>query len=121
MSKWNINPEGVGGVLETVAEDNRQLGKALSESNFTSVVSGLDWGAPITSVVPMALGNLFTDQEQNLKTITNTIAAGTLGVLNATLAYNRGHFEMAATFQSKMSETAEDGKFRWWEQHGYHV
>lgn len=119
MPTWNIDPSGIQSVLESVNGHNEKLGKALDEENFTDIVDGIDWGAPITSAVPAALGNLFEDQKKNLETITYSVNAGTLGVFNATMAYNEGHTDMASTYQSKMIETAENGKFTWWEKHGY--
>ena len=46
-------------------------------------------------------------------------AAKMAGVSNATIAYNHGQYDMAATFQTEAIKAAESGDFQYFVDHGY--
>lgn len=119
MSQWQIDPAGVQAVLQSVETAQIALSDALSESAFQGVFDGLTWGGGVTSVVPEALSALMSDQQANLTTITQRINAGVVGVANATVAYNHGQEDMVASFQAELLETAVDGDFSYFDEHGF--
>lgn len=119
MGDWHIVPGDVEKVLTSVAGSQEDLAKAFDEETVTGMFEGVSWGGAITNVVPEALGNLMTDQDAKLTSISNHVAAGILGVSNATIAYNEGQIDMAATFQSKGIAAADSGDFSYFEKHGY--
>lgn len=69
--------------------------------------------------MPAALNNLLQDQATRLTNIGNRINACVVGVSNATIAYNNGQHEMAATFQSEAVSAAETGDFQYFVDNGY--
>ncbi|GAB2990765.1 MAG TPA: DUF6507 family protein [Actinotalea caeni] len=119
MTRWRINPAGVQEVLTNVETDRGELNKALAEKKFTEIFEGLSWGSYITADVPAALNNLLQDQATRLTNIGNRINACVVGVSNATIAYNNGQHEMAATFQSEAVSAAETGDFQYFVDNGY--
>lgn len=118
MTTWRLYPQGIQNVLTTVIGQQETLGTALTEDKFTAIFDGVQCGGMFTAVVPNALSQLMTDQQDNLTTVVNRINAGVLGVGNATMAYNNGQQDMAAEFQSQMGNAAS-GDFSFFEQHGY--
>ncbi|MFT3861914.1 DUF6507 family protein [Micropruina sp.] len=119
MTSWNINPTEVQTVLTEVSADNTTLGEALTEEKFTAIGDGLVWGGALTAEVSTAVGQVMTEQGENLKVIQNHISAGLVGVSNATIAYNQGQYDMAATFQSEAQKAADTGDFQYFIDHGY--
>ncbi|MDO5052568.1 MAG: DUF6507 family protein [Pseudoclavibacter sp.] len=119
MTQWRIDPAGVHGVLSRVQAEQDGLAEALGESAATAVFSGLEGGGVFTAEVPNAVAELLSDQQHNLIVIRNRIGAGALGVMNATISYNRGQEEMVGEFQREMLEASGDGDFSYFEQHGY--
>ena len=119
MSKWNIDPGPVQQILTTVSTDTTDLGKALKEEKFTDIFEGLTWGGGVTVDVPTAVQALLEDQSIRLSNISNRINAATVGVANATIAYNNGQEDMAATFQSEAIEAASTGDFTYFVENGY--
>lgn len=118
MSEWQIDPAGVQGVLNKVSPLNEDLSAALAEDKFEAVFAGLTWGGGVTSAVPEAVQLLMEDQQGQLQAIGNRIAAGMLGIANATIAYNNGNEEMQSNFNREMIEAAGDGDFSYFQQHG---
>ena len=119
VSTWQLDPAGIQAVLTSVSTTQGELGEAMTEEAVTGVFEGLTWGGVVTSEVPKALSALMNDQQAHTTVISNRINAGILGVMNATLAYNQGQEEMASEFQRELTETAADGDFSYFEQHGY--
>lgn len=119
MSSWNIKPTEVKDVLTTVQKNSDTLSQALTEEKFTAIGGGLTWGSVLTEEVSKAVNQVMTEQGQNLRVIQNHISAGTAGVFNATIAYNNGQVEMAATFQSESVKAADSGNFQYFVEHGY--
>lgn len=119
MSSWKIQPDSVKQVLDDVQTKTTTLGKALTEDKFTAIGAGLTWGGGLTAEVPAAVGQVLTEQGENLKVIQNHISAGQVGVANATIAYNQGNLDMADTFQSEMVKAADSGDFSYFVDHGY--
>lgn len=119
MTRWRIQPADVQSVLNDVQAQAGELGQQLTEAKFQGLLDGLTWGGPLTADVPAALNALLGDQTRNLTNIGNRINAGTVGVANATIAYNNGQEEMAGTYQTELVKAAETGDFTYFVQHGH--
>ncbi|MCW3156895.1 DUF6507 family protein [Micropruina sonneratiae] len=119
MSSWDIKPAEVKTILTTVQDESDTLGKALTEEKFTAIGEGISWGGGLTMDVSAAVGTVMEEQGENLTLIQNHISAGMAGVSNATIAYNNGQYDMAATFQSEMVKAADSGDFTYFVDHGY--
>lgn len=119
MTAWDIRPADVQTILTGVQTESETLGKALTEEKFTAIGEGIAWGGGLTAEVSVAVGRVMTEQGENLKVIQNHIGAGTSGVANATIAYNHGQYDMAATFQSEAAKAAKSGDFQYFIDHGY--
>lgn len=119
MTQWQINPGAVEPVLVNAGEQSGELFSVLTEDMFTGILTGLDSGGAATAAVPAAVSSLLADQQQNLQSVVNRVNAGILGVMNATIAYNQGQYDMATTFNSQMHSAASSGDFSYFEQHGY--
>ncbi len=119
MTAWRINPTGVKGVLDKVPDDFEALNTALSEESMESCFNGLEWGGGITAAVPQALMDIIKDHEAEVSLIMNSIAAGMMGVGNATRAYQMGQQDMSANFQREAISSAESGDFTYFEKHGH--
>ena len=119
MSAWDIQPGEVQKILTDVQTKSETLGKALTEEKFTAIGTGISWGGGLTAEVSKAVGQVMTDQNKNLTVIQNHIGAGMNGVSNATIAYNHGQYDMAATFQTEMVKAADSGNFTYFVDHGY--
>lgn len=111
MSAWKIETPEVQAVLTTVQTKSDTLGKALTEEKFTAIGNGIIWGSVLTEEVSKAVNQVMTEQGENLRVIQNHIGAGSAGVANATIAYNNGQLDMAATFQSEAVKAADTGNF----------
>ena len=129
MSDWQLNPEGIQKVLTAVYNEAQTFSTDLSGTpeqpvNHGEVITnGLTWGiksdgisltAPVLNAVCAAL----EAQYESVKSIMNRINAGVLGVTNATLAYNQGNEDMAATFQNEAALAAQTGDFSYFENNG---
>lgn len=119
MSAWDIKPGEVQTILTTVQTKSEKLGKALTEEKFTAIGEGIAWGGGLTADVSAAVGQVMTEQGENLTVIQNHISAGMAGVSNATIAYNNGQYDMAATFQAEAVKASESGDFQYFVDHGY--
>lgn len=119
MAAWKIEKAGVRTVLTTVQTKAETLGKALTEDKFTAIGNGITWGSVLTEEVSKAVNQVMTEQGENLRVIQNHIGAGSAGVSNATIAYNNGQLDMAATFQTEGVKAADTGNFQYFTDHGY--
>lgn len=119
MTAWKIEPAQVQTVLTDVSKKSETLGKALTEEKFTAIGDGIVWGGALTADVSTSVGQVMTEQGENLKVIQNHISAGMVGVSNATIAYNHGQYDMAATFQAEARKAADSGDFTYFKDHGY--
>ena len=119
MSAWKIETPEVQAVLTTVQTNADTLGKALTEEKFTAIGNGIIWGSVLTEEVSKAVNQVMTEQGEKLRVIQNHIGAGSAGVANATIAYNNGQLDMAATFQSEAVKAADTGNFQYFADHGY--
>ena len=119
MTEWQINPGGVKTVLTAVIGAESEVLPTVSTDNVAGALSALAWGGEWTACVGAAVQGLVTDQQASVDTICQTISAGVTGVSNATLAYEAGQTDMAASFQSEMMASAEDGDFSFFDQYGY--
>lgn len=119
MTAWDIRPADVQGILTSVQTQSETLGKALTEEKFTAIGEGIAWGGGLTAEVSTAVGRVMTEQGENLKAIQSHVGAGMAGVSNATIAYNNGQYDMAATFQTEAAKAAKTGDFKYFLDHGY--
>ncbi|SPF68128.1 Hypothetical protein PROPJV5_1071 [Propionibacterium ruminifibrarum] len=124
MSSWKIDGAQVKVVLDNVTTYADQFQEGLSEDEFTDLENCLTGGATegsagVNSVmgsVPTAVDNLIASLGDDLTSIGNYIQAGAWGVASATVAYNQGNEEMAATFQSEMITAAQTGDFTFFKE-----
>lgn len=116
MTEWKIDPGGVKTVLTAVIGAESEVLPTVSAENVAGAVSALAWGGEWTACVASAVQGLVTDQQASVDVICQTISAG---VSNATLAYEAGQTDMAASFQSEMMASAVDGDFSFFDQYGY--
>ncbi len=130
MTGWKLDPAGIQAVLTSVNEEAQALSTDLAGTpdaptdHSETILNGLMWGIrgkgeisltfPVLEAVSAALG----EQSRSVTGIMNRINAGMLGVVNATLAYNRGHQDMAATFQNEAALAATTGDFSYFQNHG---
>lgn len=120
MSEWKLDPALLSTALAATAEASEPLSTVVTEQSIGAIFSGLTWGGGVTSCVSQALSEVLAEQQSvNLANISNHIAAGVTGVGNAAWALQQGQEEMAATFQSEMSASAEDGDFSFFEANGF--
>lgn len=119
MTQWRIDPNGVQGVVNLVHVLHGELLAEISENDAVTLQEATSWGSWVTAPVQGALAGLFEEQQANLLLIGRRVDAGLLGTVNAVLAYASGQEEMAAEFNREMLESARDGDFSYFEQHGY--
>lgn len=121
MSDWKIEPATVGTVLNATGTAYEGLLSTVNnEESFTTIFAGLTWGSFATQCVSEALSTVLSEHQQTaISTIVNHIGAGMSGVGNATWQYQAGTEEMMQNFENEMLETAQDGDFSYFEQHGY--
>ena len=124
MSSWKIDGAQVKVVLDNVTTYADQFQEGLSEDEFTDLENCLIGGAAegsatvntVQGTVPTAVADLIASLSDDLTTIGNYIQAGVLGVASATVSYNQGNEEMAATFQSEMITAAQTGDFTFFKE-----
>ena len=119
MTSWKIDPVGVEGILTSVGAEQQGLVAALGEGEFEAVFTGIGEAGGLIAEVPKALKALMENQKSNLQTVTNRVAAGTNGVANAVVSYNRGQEAMAGEFQRQMVASASSGDFTFFESNGH--
>ena len=125
MSSWSIDGAQVQTVLNNVKTYADQFQTGLSEDKFTDLsnclTAGMTEGSAsvntVTGAVPGAVNDLISSLSDELTTIGNRVQAGILGVASATVSYNHGNDDIAATFQTEMSTAAQTGDFSFFEQH----
>ncbi|MCL2464982.1 MAG: DUF6507 family protein [Micrococcales bacterium] len=124
MSGWKLDPAGIQAVLSSVNDEAAGLGEDLSGTPDAPVnrgelvLAGLRSEAVLLAPVINAVFATLESQSASVTSISNRINAGMFGVLNATIAYNRGNQEMAAEFQTAAASAAQTGDFSYFEQHG---
>ena len=119
MTSWRIDPGGVNGILAGVGAEQQGLVAALGEGEIEAIFTGISEAGGLIAEVPKALQALMQNQKSNLQAVTNRVAAGTNGVANSVIAYNRGQDDMAGEFQRQMVASASSGDFSYFEAHGY--
>lgn len=119
MSQWQIDEVAVQSILLAASDAQMELSAALAPERMQVVFDGLATGGAVTSRVATAMSNLLADQQGNLESIGNCVNAGIAGVGNATIAYKNGQEDMIGQFQSELAETAVDGDFSFFDEHGY--
>lgn len=120
MSEWKMDPALLSTALSDTTTAYESLSTVFTEEKLTTIFGGLTWGGGITACVSQALNEVLTEQQNiNMTTISNHVAAGIYGVGNAARALQDGQEAMAATFQTEMIGSAGDGDFTYFEQHGY--
>lgn len=96
---WNINVEGVNGVLQktaTAAEPFDGLAKTYGTS-LQGLAEGLNWQS--FSVVAASLGEYAQHWAPNLEAAAKQVGASVTGAQNAVNAYMAGQEEMAMNAQ----------------------
>jgi uncharacterized membrane-anchored protein YjiN (DUF445 family) len=117
MSKWRIQPEQVQKVLESTQEPAEDMSDALDEDDIERIAEDTYVKSLQGDEVVQALGNVLKGQKENIENVFSTVQAGALGVMNATISYNKGQTEMAGTFQTQMTAAAESGDLTYLEDH----
>ena len=123
MSQWKIDGARVQAITNFIAGEAESFSNGLSEDKFEELSNSLTGGATegsatvntVTGAVPGAVTELVNSLNHDLETISDPVQAGVLGVASATVEYNQGNEEMAATFQSQMVTAAQTGDFTFFE------
>lgn len=115
-----MDPALLSTALSDTSTAFESLSTVFTEEKVTTIFGGLTWGGGVTACVSQALNEVLTEQQNiNMATISNHVAAGIYGVGNAARALQEGQEDMAATFQTEMVESAGDGNFTYFFDHGY--
>lgn len=118
MSRWELDIPTIKGVIRTTESDRDELSRAIRDKDLAAIEDGLAWGGPIMEPLQSAVLALLQTQGDDILTIRNHVAAGLLGLTNATLAYQAGNEDMLAELQHQMLESADRGDFAYWMRHG---
>ncbi|PFG21004.1 DUF6507 family protein [Serinibacter salmoneus] len=119
MTSWQIAPEGVQAVLESVGAAQEDLTGHATPERLVAVHAGVQSGAPVTQAVHDAMGSLLLDLEDTVLAVMGRINAGRVGVYSATTAYQQGQLDMAAECQGEMSRAADSGDLSYFLTRGY--
>ena len=70
-----------------------------------------EWGSPFDGVLTAALDEAIATQAGKVGQVLAALQAAVIGVSQATLAYENGNEEMAATVQEQAAQAAQTGNF----------
>lgn len=115
MSGWQINAEGVAGVIAGVDSEVELLDTDSSADKLTGVEGGLSWGDEYTAAVFDAVRVGVSSQVAKINSVKAQVMAGRIGVVSATNAYQGANEDMAAQIQAQAASAAETGNFTWFE------
>lgn len=118
MSQWQIDPDGVRTIVETVAEHSEQLDVGTSVEVLAGVLGGLTWGGGITACVAEAVYEAMDSQMHNINAVKSRVVAGAQGAVGATTAYINADEQMAAAMQAQAAHSAATGDLSWFAQNG---
>lgn len=118
MTRWELDVPAIRRVIKTTESDRDDLSTAIREKDTLAIEEGLGWGGPLLDPLREAVGALMVTQGEDVMTIRNHVAAGILGLTNATLAYRSGQTQMLDTLQREMLRSADTGDFGYWMRHG---
>lgn len=120
MSEWKMDINPLSTALTNTGTAYENLLGVVTEEGLTTIMSSFTWGGILTEPVPIALGELLTEQQEvNLQKIANRVGAGISGVSNSARQLQLGDEDMAGTFQTEMFASAQDGDFSYFEANGY--
>lgn len=117
MSRWQLEPAVIGGVLAAVEVDLESMNKAWAEDDLTAVMAGIEAVGPAGSDVQSAMAAVLNAQNERLATMGNRVSAGLVGVESAVNCFDSAQEDMLAQCQSQMFASAGSGDFAWW--YGY--
>ncbi|CAM3753199.1 DUF6507 family protein [Nocardiopsis rhodophaea] len=112
MSGWDINPEGVGGVLQTVSG---HLGDEEGTEGLTSDIKSFGNHIETAAVksdsgpIGTALHGFFDKYSEEMRAMASKTASAINGCGNAVSAYMDGNLEMAAEAQSNAGTVEDPG------------
>ena len=101
MSKWDIDPKGVRGVLTRVETHAGDLGTAAETVSSDFQACGDAIGA---SIVTKALSDFATARAPELQTVGSRISAAMKGTVEAVTDYINGNLEMAQHAQAAAAQ-----------------
>src|SRR5690606_38632140 len=109
MTRWELDPERVRGVLHQVEDKRAELEDALAETRASALVLDVSGGGWPVAAVPRAIDGLLADQVERLTRIRQHIDAGIIGTGLAVAAYELGQHEMATSLQAAAVAAAQSG------------
>lgn len=118
MSQWQIDPDGVSAIVETVAEHAEALDAGTSVDVLSGVLGGLTWGGGITACVAESVYEAMDSQMRNINAVKARVVAGVRGAVGATTAYVNADEQMAAAMQAQAARSADTGDMSWFDQNG---
>jgi hypothetical protein len=103
MTSWDIDPAGVGGVLEKT-----QSVATGFQTHLTALGSALETAAPNTSsaLVAGALGAFAEELRPQVESVVNLTVSAITGASKAVQAYAEGDLEMAARAQQNAASVS---------------
>lgn len=107
MSRWDIDPRGVAGVVTRTGE--RAKGFKTATTNVSNALSGAA-GACGSEIVAGAIAGFAQHIGPSVTAVSQRTGRVLNGAIDATKAYIAGDMEMAATAQSNAT-TAPPGNF----------
>ncbi|MDO5494246.1 MAG: DUF6507 family protein [bacterium] len=130
MSKWNLQPEPIGGILDNVQTSAQEAAAELGDEKFTSISDDLalypdSADGPLRNglfgSVPAAVANVLSAEKSTIEGIFNRIRGGVMGVAAATTEYvnSDGDMSKAAAAQEAGIESSVTGNFTFFDQYGY--
>lgn len=106
MSYWQIDPNEVRNVLQTVHDTAQGYAEDMSVTALEECVADVSWGGPVTAAVPEALVAAIVRQTAEFEAISRSLTAALNGVNDATTAYENGQEGMVATIHLQMAVEA---------------
>lgn len=123
MSEWQIDPSGVGKVLNDVytqASSTDGLAGAVTADAAQQAVQDVSLGDNLfAGAVPGALYDVMGEVMEDMGKVGNRVVAGVMGVTAATLAYQNGQQDMCGAAEQAMTTAADSGDFSWFKANGY--
>lgn len=103
MARWDIDPNGVKGVLTKVGTHAEDLSTAANSVSTDVMNCGSAIGA---SIVTQALSDFATARSKELQDAGTRVSAAVTGTVNAVTAYEKGNLEMAKNAQAAATRTS---------------
>jgi Family of unknown function (DUF6507) len=119
VSGWQINAEGVAGVIGVVDGEVELLDTDSAADKLSGVLGGLSWGGEYTAAVADAVTVGVGSQVARINAVKSQVVAGRLGAVGATNAYQAANVDMATQIQAQAAASATSGDFTWFENGGH--